>query len=332
MESKTQEYILNATGASQIQKIENIQSLWAGHGAIQRIALKGGKFNSIILKNINMSSDSKHPKGWDTDNSYLRKARSYNIEIAWYKYFNGLNLKDELSRTPKCIACHRDNGKMFILLEDLDSSGFSCRIDKASFKEVKICLKWLANFHAKHLEVSPDKLWNVGTYWNLETRPDELKRIKGSEIYKWAYKIDEELKNSPFQTIVHGDAKIANFCFSPDKRQVSAVDFQYVGGGCGMKDVAYFIGSCLDEKQCEEFEDKILSIYFRELEKAIKLNNKNINFRKLKSNWKHLYHYAWTDFYRFLKGWSPEHWKINSYSIKISNKIIKDLESNNDIE
>jgi thiamine kinase-like enzyme len=59
--------------------------------------------------------------------------------------------------------------------------------------------------------------------------------------------IDEKLNTCAYKTFVHGDAKLANFCFAPDG-QVAGVDFQYVGGGCGMKDVAYFIGSCLNEK------------------------------------------------------------------------------------
>jgi Ser/Thr protein kinase RdoA (MazF antagonist) len=60
--------------------------------------------------------------------------------------------------------------------------------------------------------------------------------------------IDQVLNNCSYQTIVHGDAKLANFCFSKEGA-VSAVDFQYVGGGCGMKDVAYFLGSCLTGKE-----------------------------------------------------------------------------------
>lgn len=36
-----------------------------------------------------------------------------------------------------------------------------------------------------------------------------------------------------FQTFVHGDAKLANFCFGSNN--VAAVDFQYVGKGIGVK-------------------------------------------------------------------------------------------------
>ncbi len=82
------------------------------------------------------------------------------------------------------------------------------------------------------------------------------------ELKQAAIRIDQILRASPYQTFVHGDAKLANFCFSSDGLQVAAVDFQYVGGGCGIKDVAYFISSCLHEEDCERYEDELLAWYF----------------------------------------------------------------------
>jgi hypothetical protein len=124
---------------------------------------------------------------------------------------------------------------------------------------------------------------------------------------------------------VHGDAKLANFCFSEDGTKVAAVDFQYVGGGCGMKDLAYFVGSCLYEEDCERLETKILDEYFRELKSAVSKQNLEIDWKDLEENWRSLYPVAWADFHRFLKGWSPDHWKINSYSEKITRKVIQNL-------
>ena len=74
--------------------------------------------------------------------------------------------------------------------------------------------------------------------------------MKDSPLKENAFLIDEKLYQSSFKTIVHGDAKLANFCFTKDGCRSAAVDFQYVGGGCGMKDVAYFLGSCLTEEEC----------------------------------------------------------------------------------
>ena len=131
--------------------------------------------------------------------------------------------------------------------------------------------------------------------------------------------IDKKLNTCTYQTFVHGDAKLANFCFANDGL-VSGVDFQYVGGGCGMKDVAYFIGSCLNERECERLEAQILDTYFERLQSELKERNE-----ALEREWRSLYRVAWADFHRFLKGWSPGHWKLNSYSELVTAEVINNL-------
>ena len=138
-----------------------------------------------------------------------------------------------------------------------------------------------------------------------------------------ALKLDASLNNARYQTIVHGDAKLANFCFSKTDNQVAAVDFQYVGGGVGIKDVAYLVGSCLQEEDCERLEEKILTTYFKALQNALQKQHSSLCFEELEAEWRSLYPIAWTDFYRFLKGWSPGHWKINSYSEKIAARLLE---------
>lgn len=101
---------------------------------------------------------------------------------------------------------------------------------------------------------------------------------------------------------------------------MAGVDFQYVGGGCGMKDVAYFVGSCLDEKASEKLESQILDTYFTYLQRELPEP-----IPALEAEWRSLYRVAWADFHRFLKGWSPGHWKINSYSERITQAVIKNL-------
>lgn len=185
-----------------------------------------------------------------------------------------------------------------------------------SWDEIAQCLKWLAEFHTTYLGQNPVGLWPKGTYWHLETRPQELQALDDQELKEAAPLIDQKLNSAKFKTFVHGDAKLANFCFSSDG-SVAGVDFQYVGGGCGMKDVAYFIGSCLNEDQCEQFEDKILDTYFTHFHESSGIINE-----ELEAEWRSLYRVAWADFHRFLKGWSPGHWKINSYSERITKEVI----------
>ena len=140
--------------------------------------------------------------------------------------------------------------------------------------------------------------------------------------------IDQKLQEAGYQTLVHGDAKLANFCFRSDSStsKVAAVDFQYIGRGCGMKDVAYFIGSCLYEDDCEAMESQLLDYYFSVLVERVSQKHHDVNTDELESEWRELYPVAWADFHRFIKGWSPGHWKINSYSEKLTARVIESLQ------
>ena len=138
-----------------------------------------------------------------------------------------------------------------------------------------------------------------------------------------ARQIDELLTGCTYQTIVHGDAKLANFCFSETGENVAAVDFQYVGGGCGMKDVAYFLGSCLSRDEHELHNEALLTFYFSELEMA--LSDSDLEFKALEQEWRTMFPIAWTDFTRFLLGWMPTHQKVNGYSLKLMQSVLVGL-------
>lgn len=318
-----QDIILKASGAEKLFEIEVIQNLWSGYGEIVRFGLTKSDRKSVVIKHVQLNQ-GKHPRGWNTDLSHQRKLKSYQVETEWYKSWS--TLCDENCRIPDCLALETIEGEVLMVLEDLDSSGFEGRRSSSvNWNEVEACLKWLANFHATFMGKTPDGLWKTGSYWHLDTRPDELKALEDKPLKAAASAIDKKLSSSPFQTFVHGDAKLANFCFSTNGKKVAAVDFQYVGGGCGMKDIAYFIGSCMYEKDCEHYESKILDFYFDELKKAVNAKSNSIDTKALEKDWRGLYPVAWADFHRFIKGWHPEHWKINSYSERISREVINQL-------
>ncbi len=323
MNEKLQDITRRTTGAGEIFKIEDIQTLWSGYGTIMRYGLKGGDRNSVVIKHVKLPDQSVHPRGWNTDLSHQRKIRSYQIETSWYR--NWAQLCDNSCRIPHCLALESSGDEFLMVLEDLDASGFSIRKDSASMIEIQVCLKWLANFHATFMGKEPTGLWQVGTYWHLDTRPDELEVLENIELKQAAAQIDKKLRASPYQTFVHGDAKLANFCFSVNGQQVAAVDFQYVGGGCGIKDVAYFIGSCLYEEDCERYEGELLDWYFTQLKEALTKRKLSINPADIEQDWRALYPVAWTDFHRFMKGWSPGHWKIHGYSERIACDVVADL-------
>jgi len=228
---------------------------------------------------------------------------------------------------PRCLAVETFNEATIIVLEDLNAAAYSERKTIVTQAEMKQCLSWLAHFHATYLSIKPEGLWECGTYWHLQTRPDELKVLAAEDpaLFDAAAAIDAKLKASAFQTVVHGDAKLANFCFADDQTSVAAVDFQYVGGGCGMKDVAYFLGSCLDEGAAEAQDTALLEYYFKVLRDAVSDRQLQVDVDALESDWRALYPVAWTDFHRFLKGWSPVHWKINAYSERLARDVIASI-------
>ena len=241
MSKHIHDFIVKATGAKSVFRREVVQRLWRGYGEIVCYGLTGSHIDSVIVKHIKLAEHSRSAK----DFSHQRKIRSYQVEMAWYRFWS--TRCDSNCRIPACLAYQSFGGEVLIVLEDLDAVGYPQRRSVVSQQEINACLDWLANFHASFIGEQPEHLWPIGTYWHLATRPDELNALQDVALKNAAAAIDEKLRNCRYQTLVHGDAKLENFCFSKDGRQVAAVDFQYVGGGCGIKDVAYFIDSCLSE-------------------------------------------------------------------------------------
>uniref|UniRef100_A0AAY4A2F1 CHK kinase-like domain-containing protein n=1 Tax=Denticeps clupeoides TaxID=299321 RepID=A0AAY4A2F1_9TELE len=319
MHKEHEDLILQVSGAKALRVGAKIQTLWSGYGEIVRIHLEGCERPSVVVKHIKFPQDPARPGGWNTDISHQRKVRSYQVEMHWYRNY----VAKDSCRVPACLAAESFGDEQLIVLEDLDVAGFDCQKTSISSAEIKACLSWLASFHACFLGVEPKGLWPTGTYWHLETRPDELEAMSDQRLKAAARDIDRILNSCKYQTIVHGDAKLANFCLS--KNGVAVVDFQYVGGGCGMKDVIYFLGSCMDERECEKKVPALLDHYFLELKAGL---GGCVNFTELEAEWKDMFAFAWTDFHRFLLGWMPGHHKINRYSRKLTQEVLNKLKQN----
>lgn len=312
LDKRSIDQVLASTGASEIVRTEPVQSLWSGFGQILRLHLKyttnisPKPVESVIVKQIRPPCQSQHPRGWNTDASVQRKLRSYEVETCWYQHYVASAL--DACPMPRLYNSHTDKLHTTLVLEDLDA-GFPRRHASLNVNTCVPCLHWLARFHAYHLGTSGEGLWPTGSYWHLQTRTDEFNVMAEGDLKQAATALDAKLKNCKFQSLIHGDAKVANICFSDDGHNVAMVDFQYVGRGCGMRDVAYFLGSCLSNTDCEQYAEKLLAVYFAELTRHIPAEEQ----ASLEAEWRALYSTAWADFHRFLAGWMPEHQKINSY-------------------
>ena len=316
------DWVQQATGSHDVRRGETIQSLWSGYGEIVRLHLNQDS-ESVILKHVNPPSEIHHPRGWHSDISHARKLKSYDVEMHWYAHYSPQC--HHACRVPACLFTHQSDDEYLILMEDLDSAGFSIRKEDIGTMDMHACLHWLAHFHAQFLGIPPKGLWQVGRYWHLATRPDEWGAMQNKPLQKAAAWLDAQLNQATYQTLIHGDAKLANFCFADAGGAVAAVDFQYVGGGCGIKDVAYFLGSCLSDQQCEQEIPSLLDMYFSYLHDAINMQHPHIDINALEKEWRALFPIAWTDFYRFLDGWLPNHWKINAYTRHTADAVLSSI-------
>lgn len=333
--------ICSLTSAANCTPGEVVQSLWSGYGRIQKVDLsfdEPRRTQSAIVKFVDaVGAGQSHPRGWDGGASHTRKIRSYEVERNFYTTFSGrcgeeCRVAQWLGADSHSPASESD---WLMVLEDLDrpsldDESFPVRKSAVSDRELLACLSWLASFHAAFMGIDArsveSELWPVGTYWHLATRQDELDVMEAGRLKEAAGEIDQRLNDCKIQTLVHGDAKLANFCFPASPGAVAAVDFQYVGRGCGMKDVAYLISSCLSDTECLRQQDTLLDAYFELLEAAVSARSDfQIDFSALESQWRELYRFAWADFYRFLAGWSPGHWKMHGYSDEITRHVLREL-------
>ncbi len=284
-------------GARSVRRVTRLQPLWAGYGELSRVELEGGPRATAILKWSRPPPEP--PRG---DASDTRKRRSYQVEATFYRDFAPRSSSSV--RVAQLIGHEQDGDARLLVLEDLDAAGYDARRRQLSLAELDACLRWLAGFHATFLGQEPAGLWPIGSYWQLETRLDELGAVADPAVREAAPELHRRLESCSFRTLVHGDAKEANFCFRSDGSRVAALDFQYVGGGSGMRDLAYLLHGRHDEP-ADGIAVRQLDIYFLHL--CEELGARGLDGRAVERDWRPLYGIAKADFLRFLAGWAPEH-------------------------
>ena len=92
-----------------------------------------------------------------------------------------------------------------------------------------------------------------------------------------------------------------------------------------MKDLAYFVGSCFREEEAERIEKEVVDFYFSGMRELNQKLGALISVDELEADWRPLYRLAWADFHRFMKGWSPGHWKLSDYSERVTREVIESL-------
>ncbi|XOV80543.1 MAG: choline kinase [Aestuariibacter sp.] len=295
-----------------VEFVGSIQTLWKGYGEIARYWLPEQQ-RPIVVKHVippNVASDDKQKLV-----SHQRKIRSFAVEVYFYHHLAerctvGCRTAHPYAVSESDLA---KNHETLIVLEDLDASGFCLRGDADNLLQVRLALNWLAHFHAQFLQEQHQSLWNTGSYWHIETRRVELDAMQGCELKKAAAEVALTLAQSNIQTVIHGDAKLANFCFHQELQSAAAVDFQYTGGGAGIIDVMLLFSSALSNDSLFSHADTLLEHYFSALQAALRFVGKVEQIDAVETCWRKLYSFAWADYQRFLMGWKPGHPRINEY-------------------
>eukprot|EP00890_Picochlorum_soloecismus_P006737 jgi/Picsp_1/889/NSC_04376-R1_conserved domain len=263
--------------------------LWKGYGEIMTVQATdcNGTESHLVIKQVHIPGQSDEELGED----HLRKVRSYSVESVFYREMSDrMNSRGVIVPTVRLITGEldtsrstnfKDGMRMSIVMDDLRTQGYCYerKGNQLSLEEGKAVLSWLAKFHAvnwqsMHTSSSAvqEGLWPEATFWQLDSRSEEFKAIDVDwiELKYLAKDIHDALRGSKYRTIIHGDAKAANFFFIQRERgqdvdRIAGYDFQYCGFGDAMRDVAYFLSCSIKPGVLYAHERNLLEYYHSQL-------------------------------------------------------------------
>ncbi len=304
MLSDWQSWATSQAKAGELLNISLVQELWSGYGELLRLRFQNGSF---ILKRVVWAP------GQQDSISDQRKRRSYQVEQTFYREV----APTQPSRVARCVGQEWSKDGCLLLLEDLAEAGYHPD-PNPNPERTRAGLSWLAHFHARFLGQEVTGLWEQGCYWHLDTRQTEWQRMSDGPLKQKARALDSKLRQARHQTLVHGDAKTPNFCWDANN-QAAAVDFQYVGKGPGIRDVALFLERALGRHDCQTRAARWLDLYFELLKSAL-----GVTSHPVEQEWRDLYPIAWSDYSRFRQGWAM-HSDLDPYSREQLDLALKTL-------
>jgi hypothetical protein len=276
-------------------KISTMCSLWSGMGHIYKVSLWGGQAN-LVIKHVAPPNPKRQSFG------DKRKADSYQVEANFYDKLAS-SLIDDFNMNipvPYLVEHGPAAGEITICMSLLEG--------KAMYDEVRVVLDWMAKFHAIYWGneaidqlVAEVGLQAVGSYWHLDTRPDEHQSMPRNgwegRLKRAARAVDDCLKRDPMQCLIHGDTKDANILLLNGSSEVALYDFQYCGKGSPTRDLAYYLCTSSDHDN----EDYAKHYY----DQLVKNLSKNDSFfpPPTYKHFKDSLELALADFCRFMAGW-----------------------------
>ena len=207
----------------------------------------------------------------------------YQREVSFYQYL----ATSIATRTPRCYFAERDESDNFLLLlEDLSPSALVDQFVGISIGTARAGLASLAGLHGP-THARPelhDATWLRGV--SEELRPlyaAVLPTLFDQFIERYDARIDDDVRTivlalkdrlslfsdyaTPFPCVTHGDFRTDNLLIDAGDGSVAlaVVDWQTVGVGSPLLDVAYFLTTSLTPEDCARDEFALLDYYLAKL-------------------------------------------------------------------
>lgn len=206
---------------------------------------------------------AKCPSADEKTRAAAQTMRSYTLELNWYRDLAG---KIPVA-CPQCLHAERADGdKVFVLLlQDLSPARQGDQLAGASPQAIDAALEQAARLHAAHWSdpALPQIPWlaesPTARSFLLAALPSYYAAFRERYASRLAPEIlelgdamiarmDRYFAFTPQAlTLQHRDFRIDNLLFTPDGR-VFVLDWQTIGLGAGVLDVAYLIGTSIADK------------------------------------------------------------------------------------
>ncbi len=207
----------------------------------------------------------------------------YQREVSFYQHFAPLIA----TRTPRCYFAERDEHDNFLLLlEDLSSSAVVDQFAGISLGTARAGLAALAGLHGPTHARSElhDAAWLGGVSDELRPLYEAVVPVLFDQfIERYDTRVGTELRATvlalkarlalfsgyatPFPCVTHGDFRTDNLLIDACGGTVplAVVDWQTVGVGSPLLDVAYFLTTSLTPEDCARHEFELLDYYLAKL-------------------------------------------------------------------
>jgi thiamine kinase-like enzyme len=285
-------------------QVKSLCRLWGGMGHIYRVTHNNNNANgTFIVKHITPPAQQSFGD--------RRKAESYEVEANFYQHLaapliatHGLHIPRPLHVEYNSNETKQQKSTHITICMTFVEESKKNLPEKDYNKKV---LVWLATLHASYWGdaavdaiVEQVGLQPIGSYWYLDTRPEEHANMpsKGWEgrLKRAARAIDGRLQRDALQCLIHGDAKDANVIVTNDKDDTLFMcDFQYCGKGPPTRDLAYFFCTSANVKN----EREALLFYLNELTVRLPPDMTPPSLGELQESLE----LAYCDFCRFMSGW-----------------------------